>query len=57
MGWVKQTIGKDRDVHGIIVAKEIGKSLRYAISVFPNVSLFEYKVEFELKPAHDIPLP
>ncbi len=54
MGWVRQTIGKDRAVHGIIVAKEISESLRYAVSVMPNVSLFEYEVEFHLKPAHQL---
>jgi hypothetical protein len=53
MGWVRQTIGKDREVNGIIVAKEISDNLRYAVSVVPNVSLFEYEVEFHLKPAHD----
>ncbi len=55
MGWVKQTIGKDRDVNGVVVAKEISESLRYAVSVVPNVSLFEYEVEFHLKPANDVP--
>jgi Endonuclease NucS C-terminal domain len=54
MGWVRQTIGKDRAVNGIIVAKEISESLRYAVSVVPNVSLFEYEVEFHLKPAHQL---
>jgi hypothetical protein len=54
MGWVRQTIGRDREVNGVIVAKEISDSLRYAISVVPNVSLFEYKVSFELMPAHEI---
>jgi hypothetical protein len=54
MGWVRQTIGKDREVNGIIVAKEISDSLRYAVSVVPNVSLFEYEVEFRLKLAQDI---
>jgi RecB family endonuclease NucS len=54
MGWVRQTIGKDHEVHGIIVAKEISDSLRYAVFVVPNVSLFEYEVEFHLKPANDI---
>jgi hypothetical protein len=52
MGWVRQTIGKDRGVHGVIVAKSISDSLRYAVEVVPNVSLFEYEVEFHLKPAH-----
>jgi RecB family endonuclease NucS len=55
MGWVRQTIGKDREVKGIIVAKEISDSLRYAVSVVPNVSLFEYEVEFRLKPVQTSP--
>jgi endonuclease len=54
MGWVRQTIGRDRDVNGVIVAKEISDALRYAVSVVPNVSLFEYQVEFTLRPAHEI---
>ena len=49
MGWVKHTIGKDQGVRGVIVAKTISESLRYAISVIPNVSLFEYEVSFQLK--------
>ena len=49
MGWVQQTVGKGREVRGVIVAKAINERLRYAASVFPNVSLFEYKVEFHLK--------
>jgi RecB family endonuclease NucS len=54
MGWVQQTIGAGHEVSGIIVAKEIGKRLRYAVSVVPNVNLFEYEVEFHLKLADDI---
>jgi endonuclease len=54
MGWVRHTIGRDRDVNGVIVAKEISDALRYAVSVVPNVSLFEYQVEFTLRPAHEI---
>lgn len=54
MGWVQQTIGRDRKVFGIIVAKTISDNLRYAVSVVPNVSLFEYQVEFHLRPAHQI---
>jgi hypothetical protein len=50
MGWVKQTSGKDHDVRGVIVAKTITKNLRYAVSVIPNMSLFEYEVSFQLKP-------
>lgn len=54
MGWVHQTIGKGREVNGVIVAKEIGAGLRYAVSVVPNVCLFEYEVEFHLKLAQEI---
>lgn len=55
MGWVRQTIGRGKEVRGVIVAKEIGDNLRYGASVVPNVSLFEYEVEFHLKPAHQVP--
>ncbi|GLR67040.1 hypothetical protein GCM10010909_17210 [Acidocella aquatica] len=53
MGWVKQTIGKGKNVFGVIVAKSINDRLRYAISVVPNVSLFEYEVQFRLNPANE----
>lgn len=55
MGWVAQTIGKDRQVRGVIVAKTISDNLRYSVAVIPNVSLFEYEVKFELRPAHRQP--
>ena len=54
MGWTRQTIGKNTEVFGIIVAKEIGDKLRYAISAVPNVTLFEYAVEFHLKLANNL---
>jgi hypothetical protein len=54
MGWVQQTIGKGREVYGVIVAKSISENLRYAVSVVPHVRLFEYQVEFHLQPAHEI---
>ena len=49
MGWVKETIGKERKINGVIVAKEIGTNLRYAVSVMPNVTPFEYEIEFHLR--------
>jgi hypothetical protein len=55
MGWIRQTIGRERDVRGIIVARAIGDNLRYAASIVPNVSLYEYEVEFHLKPAQELP--
>ena len=50
MGWVKQTIGKGKQVRGVIVAKTISDNLRYAVTVIPHVSLFEYEVRFTLNP-------
>jgi len=54
MGWVHQTIGKDKQVIGVVVAKEITTNLRYAVSVLPDVKLFEYEVKFQLRAAHDL---
>lgn len=54
MGWIKSTLGKNNKVFGVIVAKEIGKKLRYAASVVPNTFLYEYKVEFYLNEANEI---
>jgi hypothetical protein len=54
MGWVRQTIGRDRDIFGVIVARSVSENLRYAASVVPNIHLFEYEVEFHLQPAHEL---
>ncbi len=54
MGWVQQTIGREKSVNGIVVAKEISENLQYAVSVVPNVMLFEYEVAFHLKPVHKL---
>jgi hypothetical protein len=54
MGWVRQTIGREHDVFGVIVARSISENLRYAASIVPNVHLFEYEVEFHLRAAHDL---
>ncbi|MFA7239102.1 MAG: endonuclease NucS domain-containing protein [Sulfuricellaceae bacterium] len=51
MGWITQTIGRGKKVRGVIVAKSISENLRCSVTVVPNVSLFEYEVKFELKPA------
>lgn len=52
MGWVAHTIGKGGQVRGVIVAKTISDNLRFSIAVVQNVSLCEYEVKFELKPAN-----
>ncbi|MGO7153832.1 endonuclease NucS domain-containing protein [Rhizobium leguminosarum] len=54
MGWIKQTIGRDKDVSGIIVSKSVSRNLKYARIVMPNIYLFECAVSFSVTPAHDI---
>jgi hypothetical protein len=54
MGWVGQTIGKGREVRGVIVARAFSDNLRYAVLAIPKVSLFEYEVEFRLMPARQL---
>jgi hypothetical protein len=57
MGWVKQKLANTgkTEVYGVIVAAKVPHNLRYGASVFPNVHLFEYEVDFKLKPAHELP--
>lgn len=50
MGWVKAILAKDKNVKGIIVAKEVDNKLRYAASMCPSISLLEYNLNFILKP-------
>lgn len=57
MGWITQTIGKDKRVNGLVVAKQISDTLRFAVCVVPNVSLFEYEVSFQLHAAASIAVP
>lgn len=54
MGSLRKKFGAERSINGVIVAREITQNLRYAIAVIPNVSLFEYEVEFKLKRAETI---
>jgi hypothetical protein len=54
MGWVKQTIGKGKNVYGVIVARTISDKLKFARTVVPNVYLLEYQVSFTLKQAYDL---
>jgi endonuclease len=54
MGWVRTTIGKDRKVFGVIVARTISEKLRYAALIVPDVHLYEYQVEFHLNAAQGL---
>ena len=48
MGWVKNNIAQGKAVHGVIVAREIGQSLRYAMLAVPGLMVYEYTVAFAL---------
>ncbi|MGH2585921.1 MAG: endonuclease NucS domain-containing protein [Dehalococcoidia bacterium] len=54
MGWVRRNLAGDRSVRGAIVAKTVDEKLRYAASILPDVSLFEYSVSFTLQPADEV---
>jgi len=49
MGWVMKTLAGQREVHGVIVAKDMDERLRYASLPVPNVSLLEYEVDCRLR--------
>ncbi|MFT4066703.1 hypothetical protein [Paraburkholderia sp.] len=50
MGWVSLNLARGKSVSGVIVARSISETLREAIAVVPNVSLFEYRWKFDLNP-------
>lgn len=49
MGWVKRNLSKDKKVKGVIVAKTVDEKLKYAASIIPDMSLFEYELNFNLR--------
>jgi endonuclease len=51
MGWVKQNLTTDGRVKGVIVGQGMNEKIKYAVSMTPEISLFEYEVSFTLKPA------
>lgn len=53
MGWVKihKAQGKEK-VIGIIITSETDERLKYAMAMSQGVSMYTYKVNFELRPEH-----
>lgn len=49
MGWVKIKLAGNKRVKGVIVAKRTDENLKYAVSVIPNISLFEYELNFKIR--------
>lgn len=52
IAWIRKNLASSKDkVEGLIIARSVGDSLRYAVSEVPQVSVMEYKVDFRLIPA------
>ena len=49
MGWVKQNLAEDKGVKGVIAAKKVDEKLKYAASIIPVLSLFEYELNFKIE--------
>lgn len=47
IGWVKENLGVNRSVRGIVVANDFSESLRFAAKAMPGVALKRYEVRFE----------
>jgi hypothetical protein len=55
VGWVEKHKAQPGEmVEGLVIAHEVDKSIKYAISVIPNVRLMLYEVEFRLKFAPEV---
>jgi len=54
MGWVRRNLAEGHKVTGVIVAGSVDDKLRYAASVIPDVTLFEYAMNFTLRPAGEL---
>ncbi|MEJ8756244.1 endonuclease NucS domain-containing protein [Pontibacter sp. H259] len=48
MGWVKANLAHGKQVRGIIVANKMDEKLKYAVTITPDVSLYEYEMKFDL---------
>lgn len=54
MGWVQRNIAIDKKVRGVIVAQSFADELRYAVSITPQISLFQYEINFSITQADPI---
>lgn len=48
MGWIKRNLAKGKKVKGVLVAKSVDEKLKYAVSIIPDINLFEYELNFKL---------
>ena len=54
MGWVKQSLAKQKDVRGIIVANSFEEKLKYAVALVPNIRLKRYARARNLLRSHRV---
>lgn len=50
MGWVKQHLARTSNVHGVIVARQFDKKLKYAVAANPAISVAYYRLELHIVP-------
>jgi RecB family endonuclease NucS len=48
MGWVQKHLAAGKAVSGVVVASAIDEKLKYAVSLVPSITVFEYRLRFEL---------
>jgi endonuclease len=48
MGWIQKNIAVGKKIFGILVAEQIDEKTKYAVSLVPQITIYEYKVHFEL---------
>lgn len=54
MGWVKKHLANGKEVVGIIVANKMDTKIKYAVSMIPEVSLWEYEMNFLLNKVEEV---
>ena len=53
MGYVKESIAEaDQQVHGVIIAHEDDQKMKLALSMIPNVTFYQYHLQFSLTQGH-----
>ena len=50
MGWLKMNVAGQHDVQGVIVTPKADKKLKYAASIMPDIMLYEYDLDFTIRP-------
>ncbi|MCX6843033.1 MAG: endonuclease NucS [candidate division WOR-3 bacterium] len=48
MGWIKQHLAGTGDVHGVIVARQFDRKLKYAVAANPSISIVYYRLQFQI---------